>query len=91
LVSESGLIGVRLPGLCAAKILAEQAKHILTATSANRADEPNVCCHKDLAGLKGIEMIVEGRVQGGVGSTVVDASGERPMVLRQGSIDIGEG
>ena len=91
LVSESGLIGVRLPGPCAAKILAEQSGQILTATSANRSDEPNVCCHKDLAGLKGIELIVEGRVQGGVGSTVVDASGKRPIVLRQGSVDIGQG
>ena len=90
LVSPTGGIGVRAAGPSPAAMLAAACGLPLTATSANRAGETDSLRHTDMAGIDGIDIIVEGAVDGPPGSTVVDVMGRTPRVLRQGVIDIEE-
>lgn len=89
--SESGLIGVRLPGPSPAAALATAGDLVLTATSANLTGGPDALNHEDVAQLEGVDLIVPGRVPGPPGSTVIDATGSRPVVVRPGVIDLAEG
>lgn len=91
LVSESGLIGLRVAGESPAAKLAQIVNLPLTATSANHAGAKDALSHHDVIGLEEIDLIIEGHVPGPPGSTVVDASGESLKVLRQGIIRIAEG
>ncbi|MCP4605786.1 MAG: L-threonylcarbamoyladenylate synthase [Proteobacteria bacterium] len=90
LVGRDGLIGVRIPGSCPAAELAGRSGLVLTATSANPAGCKDAISHEDVAGLNGVDLIVEGRVAGPPGSTVVDASGKYPNVIRSGFITLDE-
>lgn len=90
LVGPGGLVGVRLPGPCPAGELARALGRPITATSANRTGAPDALDHAALAALAGIDLVLAGRVPGPPGSTVVDASGDRAVVLRAGAIDLGE-
>ena len=90
LVSERGLIGVRLPGPCPAALLAQRSGCILTATSANLSGAPDALSDEDVRGLPGIDLIVPGQVAGPPGSTVVDVSFDEPKVLRQGAVYLKE-
>lgn len=91
LVSAERLIGVRLPGPCAAAELAKTSGLILTATSANRAGGKDATSHEPLAAIEGVALVMEGSVPGPPGSTVVDASKDRPVVVRRGVVEIEEG
>ncbi len=65
----------------------------LAVTSANRSGEANTLTAQEvLAQLDGrIELILDGgRVNGGVPSTVVDATGSSPVVLRVGPVSASE-
>lgn len=90
LVSERGLIGVRLAGLCPAAELAARLGFPITATSANRAGAREALSHLDIEDLEGVDLLVEGVVAGPPGSTVVDATGDTPVVLRQGVVPLKE-
>ncbi len=92
LVNSKGQIGVRLPGPCPAFDLARACGKVLTATSANRAGGPDALTHEDVLALPQaeIDLIVPGSVLGPPGSTVVDATGDEPVVLRRGIVDIEE-
>ncbi len=61
----------------------------LAVTSANRSGEPNTLTAQEvLAQLDGrIDLILDGgRVNGGVPSTVVDCTGDEPVILRAGPV-----
>jgi len=90
LVSDRGLIGVRVPGASPSLDLARATGRVLTATSANPTGGKDVVSAQQLRqlGLDGIDMIVDGTVPGPPGSTVVDASGRIPRVLRPGIVKI---
>jgi L-threonylcarbamoyladenylate synthase len=90
LLGPGGLVGLRVPGLCPAALLACACGRPLTATSANEAGGEDALSHEDLARLAGIDLVVPGRVPGPPGSTIVDASGDRAIVLRSGAVDVGE-
>jgi L-threonylcarbamoyladenylate synthase len=92
LVNSGGQIGVRLPGPCPAFDLARACGRVLTATSANSARGPDALTHEDIMAMSHVEidLIVPGSVLGPPGSTVVDATGDEPVVLRRGIIDIEE-
>ena len=61
----------------------------ITTTSANPTGRPNARDARTILAYfpQGIECILDaGPVPGGVGSTVVDATGEAPVILREGAI-----
>jgi L-threonylcarbamoyladenylate synthase len=82
-------VAVRLPNhpLILALIAALDAP--LAATSANLADHPSpVTADEVVRGLGGrIDLIIDGgRCPGGVPSTVLDLTTDRPLILRRGAI-----
>ncbi|MCK9460893.1 MAG: L-threonylcarbamoyladenylate synthase [Proteobacteria bacterium] len=88
LVGPRGLVGVRVPGSSPALELVRRVGCALTATSANRAGGRDALSHGDLLDLEGIDLVVPGSVPGPPGSTIVDASGDAPIVVRQGILEI---
>jgi L-threonylcarbamoyladenylate synthase len=87
-LSETRLIGVRVPDHPVARALAELCGHPLTATSANRSGEPATDDPEDVARrLRDIDVLVDaGRSPGGAPSTVVDASSAQIRLLREGAL-----
>lgn len=87
-VSGLPTVGVRLPDHALARGLLEQTGP-LAVTSANRSGERNPLTAQDVLEQLGgrIELLIDGgRVPGGVPSTVVDCTGQVPVVLREGPI-----
>ncbi len=88
LVSESGTIGVRIAGPSPAAELALRSGLVLTATSANLRDAQDAISSDEVKYLRGLSMVVDGVVAGPPGSTVVDATGEKVRVLREGYVNV---
>lgn len=83
-------LGVRIPDHPVALALLKAAGP-LAVTSANLSGEPNTTTAQEaLAQLHGrVDLVLDGgRTPGGMPSTVVDLTGEKPVVLRQGPIEI---
>ena len=83
-------IGVRMPDHPVALDLLRQSGP-LAVTSANLSGRENtVTAQEVLNQLRGrIHLILDGgRIPGGVPSTVVDCTGEQPVILRQGPITL---
>jgi L-threonylcarbamoyladenylate synthase len=62
----------------------------IVATSANLAGEPAVVSLEQLAVeiIEGVSLVIDGGVlPGRLGSTVIDVTGERPIILRRGDLD----
>lgn len=64
-----------------------------TATSANRAGEPTLTTVDEILSQLGdaaheIDLVIDTGKLEGQGSTVVDARGDKPVILRQGAVEI---
>lgn len=86
-------VAVRMPSHPIARALIAAAGVPIAAPSANRSGRPSptLAEHvtRDLAGR--VEMIIDGGpCQMGIESTVIDCTGETPMVLRPGSLSVEE-
>jgi L-threonylcarbamoyladenylate synthase len=82
-----GTVAVRVPGLALPRRLAEALGRPITGISANITGRPPCRTARDVADSfkSGIAMILDGgTTQGGAPSTIVDLTGERPAVLREG-------
>ena len=89
LTAQTGKIGVRLAGHPVAAALAKQSECPISGTSANISGSPGCYRLPDLdAQIAGqVDLILDaGRLQGGVGSTVVDVTEEPPRILREGVV-----
>ena len=89
LTANTGKIGIRLSGHDGARRIALVTGTPLTATSANLSGEPE-CADADAVidqiGDK-IDAVIDLGVNGGtVGSTIIDATSEKPIILRSGVI-----
>jgi L-threonylcarbamoyladenylate synthase len=85
----TGTLAVRVPAHAVARALAEAAGHLLTATSANRSGAPPAMTAGALMGLAEdarVLVVDGGAVPGGAPSTIVDARGARPVLVRAGAI-----
>ncbi|MCA9582307.1 MAG: threonylcarbamoyl-AMP synthase, partial [Myxococcales bacterium] len=87
---RDGKVGVRVPGASPALTLARHFGGPLTATSANRTGSPPCLSDDDVrrAFPTGIDLVVPGVAPGGPPSTMVDATVDPILVLRQGAIRI---
>jgi L-threonylcarbamoyladenylate synthase len=88
LVGPTGLVGVRVPGPSPALDLVRRLGFALTATSANLSGAKDALSDLDLLHLDGVDLLVPGTVPGPPGSTIVDASGDAPVIVRQGIIEL---
>lgn len=82
-------IAVRVPPLAWLRALVRELGEPLTATSANLSGEKELADPRDVEALFSgkIDLLVDGGpAPGGRPSTVVDLSGERPRLLREGRI-----
>jgi len=89
LTGGAATIGVRIPGHDSPRALAA-ALGPLPVTSANVSGEPPAVTADEAMAQLGerIQLVLDGGpARGGVPSTVVDCSGERPTILRAGAID----
>lgn len=90
LTGASGTIGVRQVAHPVARALVRTLGRPLTGTSANPAGGQGCSAISQLHGSirEKVALILDaGTLAGGPGSTVVDLTGERPMVLRSGAVD----
>ena len=90
-VVSAGLdtVGIRLPASRAARALIAQSKRPIAAPSGNRSGRPSptTAAHmlEDMDGR--IPLILDdGPCRVGVESSVIDATGERPVILRPGGV-----
>jgi L-threonylcarbamoyladenylate synthase len=86
---EDGTIAVRVPAHATARALADACGHWVTATSANRSGEPAAVTAEDLGALAAdprVFVLDGGRAPGGMPSTIVDARGGRPVLVRAGAV-----
>jgi L-threonylcarbamoyladenylate synthase len=85
----TGTIAIRVPDHAAARQLASFAGFPIVATSANRSGEPAVTSAnpvvESIGGL--IDLVLDaGTTPGGLPSTIVDARGDAPVLIRAGAI-----
>ena len=89
LTSGRGKIGVRLVGHPVAASLVRALAAPLTGTSANISGTGGCATVQqiDTKLIQGVQMVLDvGFLAGGQGSTVVDVTGVKPMVLREGAV-----
>ena len=89
LTARTGKVGIRLAGHPVVAAVAKTFQGPITGTSANLSGRPG--CHQ-IEGLQPevieqLDLILDaGPLKGGRGSTVVDVTGEVPLVLREGVV-----
>jgi len=89
LTGGTGKIGVRMPVHPVARALVSGLNGMLTGTSANISGEPG-CSDVSLLDARvteQLDLILDaGPLSGGLGSTVVDVTTPKPVIIREGSI-----
>jgi L-threonylcarbamoyladenylate synthase len=88
-LAESETVGVRVPDNEIARAVVEALDAPVTGTSANLSGGPDPVTADDVREQLGdrIDLILDaGACAHGVGSTIVDCSGEEPVILREGAI-----
>jgi L-threonylcarbamoyladenylate synthase len=90
LLTESGTVAVRVPAHRLARRLAADFQHPVTATSANRSGQPPPADAAAVDAGLGPELAVlvdGGPARGGAPSTIVDARGDVPVLVREGAVE----
>ena len=88
-LSRAGAAAVRVPGSAEARQLAAAFGGLLTATSANVSGSPPATRPDEVARVleRGVDLLLDGGdAPGGAPSTVVDLSGEAPVLVRAGAV-----
>lgn len=86
---STGKIAVRVPADQIARLLAKCAGHAITSTSANISGEPPPSTPEDVVRSFGdrVDVLIDaGPTPGGLPSTIVDATGESPVLVRAGVV-----
>jgi L-threonylcarbamoyladenylate synthase len=86
---STGKVAVRVPANAVARLMARCAGHPITATSANISGEPPASTAEDVVRSFGdrIDVLIDaGPTPGGLPSTIVDATGTSPVLVRAGVV-----
>ena len=86
---STGRVAVRVPGDRLARLLARSAGHAITSTSANISGEPPASLPDDVVASIGsrIDVLIDtGATPAGLPSTIVDATGDAPILVRAGVV-----
>ncbi len=89
LTGGTGKIGLRISSHPVAQGLVQKVGRAITGTSANLSGQPSVSSAAEVSKALGrqIDALLDGgRTAGGLGSTVLDVTGERPRIIRQGVV-----
>ena len=92
IVGEGGTIAIRVPAHAVACALARSFEYPITATSANRSGGPAPAAAPEAGAALGtdIDAVIDaGPTPGGPPSTIVDARGDEPHLLREGAVPWG--
>jgi L-threonylcarbamoyladenylate synthase len=90
LTAGTGKIGIRVPGNPVASLLAVYSGRPITGTSANISEKDSCFSIGDLPSeiLEAVDLVLDaGELEGGKGSTVVDASSDCIRIIREGNIN----
>jgi L-threonylcarbamoyladenylate synthase len=86
---STGTVAVRVADNAIARALAEAAGHPITSTSANRSGEPPASTPQQVIDSLGerLDVLIDhGPTPGGLASTIVDVTGDAPILVRAGAI-----
>ena len=86
---STGKVAVRVPGDVVARALARSAGHGITSTSANISGEPPAATPEGVVASfgSGIDVLIDsGPTPKGLPSTIVDATGGVPVLVRAGAV-----
>ena len=89
LTAGTGTIGVRIPKHTAACALVNALDNPITGTSANLSGHAGCSQISDIDPMIADELgliLDAGPLEGGIGSTVIDVTGDAPAILREGAI-----
>lgn len=93
LTAQSGKIGVRMPGHAVAQALVKAVQGPITGTSANLSGDAGCSQieHLNTQLTWQVDLILDaGPLKGGIGSTIVDVTGDRLQIIREGEISAEE-
>ena len=93
LTAGSGKIGVRKPGHTVASALVRAVGGPVTGTSANLSGNRGCSMISEIDPdiAESVDLIIDaGDLEGGTGSTVIDATEEPPVLIREGRISVNE-
>ena len=93
LTSNSGKIGIRLTAHPVAKALIRAASRPITGTSANLSGAAGCSSISNLSPsvCQMVSLVLDaGALSGGIGSSIVDVSGIKPAILREGAVPTDE-
>jgi L-threonylcarbamoyladenylate synthase len=86
---STGRVAVRVPGHPVARTLAQTAGHAITSTSANFSGYPPAAAPQHIVAsfAIGIDVLIDaGATPAGLPSTIVDATGDTPILVRAGVV-----
>ena len=89
LTGGTGKVGLRISSHPAAEALVQKVGRAITGTSANLSGQPSASLAAEVSQSLGrqIDAVLDGgETAGGLGSTVLDVTGERPRIIRQGVV-----
>jgi len=89
LTANTGKVGIRISSHPIAQALVQAVGRPITGTSANRSGYPSASISAEVLRALGeqVEAIIDGgKTKGGLGSTVLDVSGSRPIIIRPGAV-----
>lgn len=93
LTAGTGKIGIRMPGNPVAAFLAQYSGCPITGTSANISEMDSCISISDMPKeiIDSVDLVLDaGTLEGGKGSTVIDATTEKIQILREGNISAEE-
>lgn len=87
---SEGSVGFRIPNNQTVQELIRQSGTPIIGTSANLHGKPSVKNSKDLDPkiVKLVDYVIEGECEEGIESTVIDATGKKPVIIRLGAIAV---
>jgi L-threonylcarbamoyladenylate synthase len=87
-LAEGGTVAIRMPDQTVARALAAAADCPVTSTSANPSGQPPTADPDEVArALPAVDVLIDGGLTaGGPPSTIVDATGSQPVLIRAGAI-----
>lgn len=89
ITADTGRVGLRISSHPAARSLVLTVGRAITATSANASGQPSISTAPEVFQTVGgsLEAILDGgKTAGGLGSTILDVSGTKPRMVREGVI-----